>query len=451
MKDLFPSYYRPTDDDFKEMWENGTFIFDTNVLLNLYRYKQETRDQLFTVLEALQNRIWIPFHVALEFQNNRLKVIADQRNKYREVSALLENSVKELNRKFDDLRLRKRHSIINPDDLTKEINKAYEEAVKDVNSIGENEPKDLSEDELRQKIDTLFSGRVGPPPNSQEEILEWTEGAKHRYELGIPPGYEDDDKRTVLLYNGLEIESKGGDFIIWKQLLDFLQTKPDIQSVVFVTDDGKEDWWLKIQGKTIGPRPELIDEAIAFGKVQHFHMYEPEQFLEFAGRFLKIKISADALEDVRDVSSIDASETDRAEIAYYAVEHWITTRFVGFELITDIFQRPDIVAVDIHDDVRYGFETKLLKSSRNIRKHIQLAMLEAEHYMDNRKAIDKELYEEYWLIYPFFSREETTEIGQMLSVAKFDQPSNIKIIIGTISTVGKGASLHGEFEASFII
>ena len=38
MRDLFPSYYRPTDEEFKELWEKCTFIFDANVLLNLYLY-----------------------------------------------------------------------------------------------------------------------------------------------------------------------------------------------------------------------------------------------------------------------------------------------------------------------------------------------------------------------------------------------------------------------------
>ena len=43
MKDIFKGYYRPSDDEFKKMWEEGIFVFDTNVLLNFYRYKKETK------------------------------------------------------------------------------------------------------------------------------------------------------------------------------------------------------------------------------------------------------------------------------------------------------------------------------------------------------------------------------------------------------------------------
>ena len=34
MRNLFPGYYRPTDNELKELWEKATFIVDANVLLN---------------------------------------------------------------------------------------------------------------------------------------------------------------------------------------------------------------------------------------------------------------------------------------------------------------------------------------------------------------------------------------------------------------------------------
>ncbi len=46
--------------------EQALFVFDTNVLLNLYRYQSGTRDELLNVLAQLSDRIWIPHHVALE-------------------------------------------------------------------------------------------------------------------------------------------------------------------------------------------------------------------------------------------------------------------------------------------------------------------------------------------------------------------------------------------------
>ena len=77
MKNLFKSFYKLNKDEYKTLWQDAIFIFDTNILLNLYRYQSSTRDELLKVIEQLTSRIWIPNHVALEFQRNRLHVIAE--------------------------------------------------------------------------------------------------------------------------------------------------------------------------------------------------------------------------------------------------------------------------------------------------------------------------------------------------------------------------------------
>ena len=78
MSDLFREYYRPSDEEFSRLWQEATFVFDTNVLLHLYRYTPSTRNDLLKVIEALQQRIWIPHQVGLEFSRNRVSVITKQ-------------------------------------------------------------------------------------------------------------------------------------------------------------------------------------------------------------------------------------------------------------------------------------------------------------------------------------------------------------------------------------
>lgn len=75
MKDLFPGYYSPSDEEFSELWQKCIFIFDTNVLLDFYEYNDETREDFFEVLEAIKDRLWIPHQVALEYQKNRINQI----------------------------------------------------------------------------------------------------------------------------------------------------------------------------------------------------------------------------------------------------------------------------------------------------------------------------------------------------------------------------------------
>jgi hypothetical protein len=49
-----------------------------------------------------------------------------------------------------------------------------------------------------------------------------------------------------------------------------------------VTDDVKEDWWQRVNGETVGPRPELVEEYYERTDGQRIHFYTPRRFLEYA-------------------------------------------------------------------------------------------------------------------------------------------------------------------------
>src|SRR5262245_43837167 len=93
MRNLFPGYYRPTEEEFSALWEECVFAFDANVLLNVYRYTQATRESFLEILSRLKERIWLPHQAAWEYQENRLGVISDQHKPYEDIpkqlSALL--------------------------------------------------------------------------------------------------------------------------------------------------------------------------------------------------------------------------------------------------------------------------------------------------------------------------------------------------------------------------
>jgi predicted nucleic acid-binding protein len=74
-----PGHFRPTTEEFDRMWEEGMFVVDTNVLLNLYRYSRSTRDELLRVLRALENKLFLPHQVGREFLERRLEIVRKQR------------------------------------------------------------------------------------------------------------------------------------------------------------------------------------------------------------------------------------------------------------------------------------------------------------------------------------------------------------------------------------
>lgn len=51
----------------EKVWKDGIIVFDTNVLLNLYRYSEEARDELLELMKSFQKRLWMPYQVGLEF------------------------------------------------------------------------------------------------------------------------------------------------------------------------------------------------------------------------------------------------------------------------------------------------------------------------------------------------------------------------------------------------
>lgn len=74
--------------------------------------------------------------------------------------------------------------------------------------------------------------------------------------------------------------------------------------MILVTDDRKDDWWLKIDGKTIGPRPELLQEIYMRAGVT-FYMYSADPFMKYAGKYLRHKVEKKAIDEVREVRKED--------------------------------------------------------------------------------------------------------------------------------------------------
>ena len=78
--DQFESYYAADDDAIKTAVQTGIVAPDTNVVLHLYRFQPEARDELFGAMEKLGDRLWMPHQVGRQFHRNRLTVMHEQEN-----------------------------------------------------------------------------------------------------------------------------------------------------------------------------------------------------------------------------------------------------------------------------------------------------------------------------------------------------------------------------------
>ncbi|TIH40183.1 PIN-like domain-containing protein [Subtercola vilae] len=126
-------------------------------------------------------------------------------------------------------------------------------------------------------IESWFGGRIGPAYET-EATTQKMKLAAERLGKKIPPGFKDANKGEA---------GASGDFFVWSQIMD--HAKENAVDVMFVTDDLKDDWWLRVAGNTIGALPALLAE-FREETGQEVHFYRSSRFVEEASGRLDLGI-----------------------------------------------------------------------------------------------------------------------------------------------------------------
>lgn len=287
MRERFLGHFKETNDSVSEIWNTAVFVFDANVLLNLYRYSDATRNDFLKLLAQHKERSWMPEQAAFEFLQNRPSVIREQINSY-------QTAISNFGKLRDSFSGWRGHPFVSKD-IKAEFDSTFEKVTKDLTTTKAAQEKLIYEDPIKEQVADLFEGRVGDAYSSQELADLFTEG-KDRYEAKIPPGYRDGAKNPNPK-NESESRSNFGDLIIWKQVMQYAQSNQT--PIIFVTDDRKDDWWEEQSGKTLGPQPELIKEFYDTCK-QKILFYKPENFLTQVQEKLNSSVSKKSLEEIKE-------------------------------------------------------------------------------------------------------------------------------------------------------
>ena len=186
MKSKFLGYFKLSENDINKLWDNALFTFDANILLNFYRYSDETREEFIKILEKLKERIWIPHQSAQEFFDNRLSVISQQEKAYEDAISSIDSMEKE----FKNSR---QHPFI-PQKLLKKFSELSKEICENLNSSKDFHNKRISEDDILDKVESLFDNKVGNE-FSEEELKALFKEGEYRFANKIPPGFKDSNKK----------------------------------------------------------------------------------------------------------------------------------------------------------------------------------------------------------------------------------------------------------------
>ncbi len=290
--DGFEGYRTATRDDHVKVLQQGLVVLDTNVLLDLYRYGKQGRDDLIAALRAIGGRLWVPNHAMVEFWRNREGILKDPGGTAVLVKTL-GSSQDAIVKALDLWGKQRSHSRATVEELTQELTECLDGIKEKVIQLSEEETetwaRDTSKDEVLLQLEEILQGKVGEPLDEgafKKAIIE----AKRRGDNQLPPGYLDAKKP--------EPES-AGDYLVWEQLL--VEASRRNLDVLFITRDAKEDWVRKEAGEIRGPRIELISELLA-RTGRNFYLRTPAQLLALAKDSLNVSIHTDSVENANRLS-----------------------------------------------------------------------------------------------------------------------------------------------------
>jgi|GEM_PF-1550810 len=360
MRKEFFAFIRPTDQEIKEVWKSCIFTFDANILLNFYRYTNETTSVFFQLLDKLIGKIQITHQACDEYFENRLNVISEQEHAYSEVKDALERNVEE------PLMNARKHPHIN-DHLLNELTATTKKVKEELDLRSQEYAKKISNDDILERILKIFNSKVGKVFDEERLLKIYQEGEK-RYNENIPPGFKDKKKGGIRQF---------GDLVLWHQMIEL--SKEHKSDLIFITDDEKDDWLHIHNGKTIGALPALQNEFFKLtGK--KIYLYTASRFIEKAGEYLNADVAKQAIEEVRNLQEekkLDSFSSFLAdeEIDFYLLQAihelenengWADLAVLGFHLLkyTPInYKKLGFQSLRQFIESRNLFETKAIQKS----------------------------------------------------------------------------------------
>jgi hypothetical protein len=290
MKATFPGWYAKTPEELNALWDNAIIVPDTNILLHLIRHSQSVRSQLMGVFERKKEALWIPYQVGIEFLRRRLDVQQQTLDAYDRLAADISDFANQAKNKLNQYRA---HPVIEIERELTALDVYRSDFDKRMTDARAKHPSEELATSFGRVTD-LFAGRVGTKL-TEERLAAIRKEGEERYSKKIPPGFEDAKK-------GSEGGDKFGDLIIWKEMIE--KAKAEQRPIIFVTDDGKPDWWYLNHGKKLGPHPALIEEFLSITG-QQCHIYELPQFLRYAVE-TGSAIKEEAVQQIADVMIADS-------------------------------------------------------------------------------------------------------------------------------------------------
>ncbi len=314
---IFFEYRTPNEKEFKKLNQQSIIVLDTNVLLDLYRLPVNNAVKILAAIDKLKERIWVPHQVAEEFSRDRRIVIENQKKDYeRFISSLkqwLGTDFDGEKNKTGKYKLEStwgvksyHHPFLDIGTYINRIEKYFNRVIKEVEKLNKQHIDRQKNDEIFAKLDKLFKGKIGaglPKEQLDNENGVYGNGpssGEARYSFEIPPGFADAKEKDK---TDPTHKQKFGDLIIWYELIE--KARVAKKSVVFITGEGKKDWWWENHGAKFGPHYMLQREFYEKTNGMNFYIYRTDEFLSKLELFGASKIDAAIINEARRIIELN--------------------------------------------------------------------------------------------------------------------------------------------------
>lgn len=465
-KEEFYGFYREPFNKENMTSENTIIVFDTNSLLNVFRFTPEASKEYFEIIQSIQDKIYIPYLVALEFHFhksealllNEVNVTKFKNNFSKNWNKVKSEAAKTL---FSGLSYRNdkdnKELITYLSDLlnSKELD-IENKLVEKISSISKNQTN------IFNALVEIIQSKTGER-YEQNTIINIEKEGDERYKNEIPPGFNDANKKLSRSYNGIKYQQKFGDLIIWKDII--IKAKEDkIKNVIFVTSDGKRDSKTDLNHKVcvgkdgngkekyqiIGPRIELIEEMKNETGADFYLMDELEFMKHFSQEEVPSRVFksiSDTLLDFAKIVSTSLNNDDVVKPFVRASSQSVNNRpsVIKRRKVTDISELLKIVENDyeISDVIEEYLKTELPNMDFE-NKYGDLGWGEFEYITITEVEIEKYTFEDdFYEIKCIASIDVNIDFNIVTKNPFYEEPEDPEFEY-------ESSEIDGTFEISFI-
>lgn len=247
MEKHFPGFYLGQQ-GLSSLLDNSVIILESEVLLALFRMREEEASCFLAILETLEisKKLWLPYDDAWRYHNQVNRTIMKEIERINSTLKHLTTCI-EVIESVQCFPYSKSDIVEKFKDATDRI---YHTCEREIDMLSES----IKGCDIKNRIKALFNGKIGNEYNKVELEHIYSEGGK-RYKESVPPFEDIEYTSDKKLYHH--------NLIVWKQILSYAKDRMKngiSNNYIYVTLKISQDWYYIVGEQKISTNHNLQDE-----------------------------------------------------------------------------------------------------------------------------------------------------------------------------------------------